>query len=141
MTVYDQPFVSQHFSRTIPMATTGMPTSMSRIVRTQPLYALGVALIELWYGKPISELHQDNDGPHNTSIPQVDLMTEWNSADRLVDELYNEAGGKYSDAVRRCIRCDFDSRASSLGDVRFQRDVYQGVVAQLKENYEFMFQH
>jgi hypothetical protein len=141
MTVYDQPFVSQHFSQAVPIATTGFPSSMSRIIRNQPLYALGVALIELWYGKTISELHQDHDGPQNTGIPQVDLMTEWNSADRLVDELYNEAGGKYSDAVRRCIRCDFDSRASSLGDVRFQRDVYQGVVAQLKENYEFMFQH
>jgi hypothetical protein len=141
MAVYDQPFVSQHFSQTLPIATTGMPTFMSRIIRNQPLYALGVALIELWYGKPISELHKDEDGPQSTGIPQVDLMTEWNSADRLVEELYSEAGGKYGDAVRRCIRCDFDRRASSLGDVHFQRDVYQGVVAQLKENYEYMFQH
>jgi hypothetical protein len=141
MIVYDQPFVSQHFNRTMPIATTGVPTSMSRIIRNQPLYALGIALIELWYGKPISELQKDEDGPRDTGIPQMDVMSEWNAADRLVDELYSEAGGKYGDAVRRCIRCDFDRRASSLGDVHFQRDVYQGVVTQLKENYEFMFQH
>ena len=140
--IYDQPFVSQHFNRTTQTATTGTtPSAMSRIIRNQTLYALGVALIELWYGKTLVELHKDVDGPHNTGIPQVDSMTEYNTADRLVDELYSEAGGKYSDAVRRCIRCDFDRRASSLEDAQFQRAVYQGVVAQLKENYEFMFQH
>jgi hypothetical protein len=140
-TIFDQPFVSQHFSHAIPAVTKDMPRAMSRIIRNQSLYALGVALIELWYGKALSDLHKEQDGTHNTGTPQVDLMTEWNTADRLVDELYSEAGSKYGDAVRRCIRCDFDCRASSLEDVQFQREVYQGVVAQLKENYEYMFQH
>ena len=139
--LYDQPFVSQHFNQTTSTSSTGTPSVMSRIIRNQTLYALGVALIELWYGKTLADLHNDADGPHNTGITQMDLMTEYNTADRLVDELYSEAGGKYSDAVRRCIRCDFDRRASSLEDVQFQRAVYEGVVAQLKENYEFMFQH
>ena len=141
MTVYDQPFVSRDFHQTALAAKSEMPTAVRRIIRNQPLYALGVALIELWYGKTLTELHKDEDGAQTTGIPQIDLITEWNTADRLVDELYDEAGGKYGDAVRRCIRCDFDRRASSLDDVNFQKDVYQGVVAQLKENYEFMFQH
>ncbi|KAJ4369654.1 hypothetical protein N0V83_005416 [Neocucurbitaria cava] len=140
-TVYDQPFVSQHFNHTTPISTTAKGNVMSRIIRNQTLYALGVALIELWYGKTLSELHNDADGPHNTGDTQMDLMTEYNTADRLVDDLYSEAGGKYSDAVRRCIRCDFDRRASSLEDTQFQTAVYQGVVAQLKENYEFMFRN
>ncbi|CAO2648288.1 Nn.00g075550.m01.CDS01 [Neocucurbitaria sp. VM-36] len=139
--LYDQPFVSQHFNQTESTPSVGTPSIMSRIIRNQMLYALGVALIELWYGKTLAELHVNADGPHNTGITQMDLMTEYNTADRLVDELYSEAGGKYSDAVRRCIRCDFDRRASSLEDIQFQRAVYEGVVAQLKENYEFMFQH
>ncbi|KAF1829055.1 hypothetical protein BDW02DRAFT_651632 [Decorospora gaudefroyi] len=138
-TVYDQPFVSQHFSQNVPTATPDMPTSMRCIIRNQPLYALGVALIELWYGKPLLELHKAEDGPKDTGNIQTDLMTEFSTADRLVEELYSEAGGKYGDAVRRCIRCDFDRRSRSLGDVQFQKDVYRGVVAQLKENYEFMF--
>ncbi|RYP66475.1 hypothetical protein DL770_008797 [Monosporascus sp. CRB-9-2] len=88
---------------------------------------------ELWYGKPMSQLHKPEDGPLG------DSMTEFNTADRLVDELYSEAGGKYSDAVRRCIRCDFDCRANSLEDIAFQRAVYEGVVAQLKENFDFLY--
>ncbi|KAL6702871.1 hypothetical protein ACN47E_000833 [Coniothyrium glycines] len=137
--MYDQPFVSQPSAHSFPTSP-ALPSSMSRIIRNQSLYALGVALIELWHGTTLLELHQEVDGPCNTGLPQIDLMTEWNTADRLVDQLYNDAGAKYGDAVRRCIRCDFDRRASSLGDVQFQKDVYQGVVAQLKENYEFMFQ-
>jgi hypothetical protein len=53
----------------------------------------------------------------------------------------SEAGARYSDAVRRCIRCDFDQRASSLEDSRFVEAVYRGVVAQLQANYEYLFQN
>ena len=110
---------------------------MKRIIRNQTLYALGVSLIELWYGKPLHAFYKPEDGPLITG--DTDPMTEWNTADRLVDELYDDAGPKYSDAVRRCIRCDFDRRASSLDNPDFQKAVYQGVVAQLKENFDYLF--
>jgi hypothetical protein len=139
--LYDQPFVAHGADPRLAGATTRcMPASMGRIIRNQTLYALGVALIELWYGKSLAELRKEGDGPSGVGGEQLDFMTEWNVADRLVDDLYSEAGGKYSDAVRRCIRCDFDRRASSLEDAQFQRAVYQGVVTQLKENYEFLYQ-
>lgn len=105
---------------------------MNRIIRNQTLYALGISLIELWYGQPLSALRREEDKA------ETEEMTEWNSADRLAEELYNEAGGRYSDAVRRCIRCDFNQRASKLTDLGFQRAVYEGVVAQLKETLDFM---
>ncbi|KAF2826328.1 hypothetical protein CC86DRAFT_394335 [Ophiobolus disseminans] len=76
----------------------------------------------------------------NTGNDILDLLTEFKSADRLAEALLSEAGARYSDAVRRCIRCDFDQRASSLEDARFQKAVYHGVVAQLQENYEYLFQ-
>jgi hypothetical protein len=137
-TMYDHPFVSQHFNRTTAPSATPIPANMSRIIRNQTLYALGISLIELWYGKTMHELHKPEDGDLIGDL-RVDLMTEWSTADRLVDELYQEAGGKYSDAVRRCIRCDFDRRASSLEDAAFQKAVYQGVVSQLKENFDFLY--
>jgi hypothetical protein len=139
-TFYDQPFVSQHFNQTITAATPSMPNHMSCIIRNQTLYALGVALIELWYRKPIAELHEGMDGPQNTGNDMLDLMTQFRTADRLSETLYDEAGAKYSDAVRRCIRCDFDRRASSLEDAQFQKAVYQGVIAQLQANYDYLFQ-
>jgi hypothetical protein len=113
---------------------------MSCIIRNQTLYALGVALIELYYRQPMAQLHQDIDGPQNTGNAMLDLITEFKTADRLADALLSEAGARYSDAVRRCIRCDFDQRASSLEDLKFQKAVYQGVVSQLQENYDYLFQ-
>ncbi|KAF2121309.1 hypothetical protein BDV96DRAFT_627668 [Lophiotrema nucula] len=137
-TIYDHPFVSQHFNQPDPASQNRVPSSISRIIRNQTLFALGVSLIELWYGKALQELHKSEDGACDTGDPRIDLMTEYCTADRVVDELYSEAGAKYSDAVRRCVRCQFDSRASSLDDLSFQKAVFDGVVAQLKENYEFM---
>ena len=133
-TTYDHPFVSRRFENADESLSHACATtsSMSRIIRNQSLYALGISLIELWYGKLLSALSKKDDEA------ETEAMTEWNTADRLVEELYNEAGGRYSDAVRRCIRCDFDRRASSLVDAAFQRAVYQGVVVQLKETFDFM---
>jgi hypothetical protein len=133
ITAYDHPFVSQRFENDERSAYgLHQSSSMSRIIRNRTLYALGISLIELWYGKPLSALSRDEDQA------ETDALTEWNTADRLVEELYNEAGERYSDAVRRCIRCDFDRRASSLVDEAFQRAVFQGVVIKLKETYDFM---
>ncbi|KAF2016662.1 hypothetical protein BU24DRAFT_423039 [Aaosphaeria arxii CBS 175.79] len=138
-TIYDHPFVSQHFNTTQQSTPTPLPAALTRVIRNQTLFALGVSLIELWYGKHLSELHKLEDGPKDTGDIMNDLMTNYATADRLVDELYSEAGGKYSDAVRRCIRCDFDHRAKSLEDATFQKAVYQGVVNQLKENFDFLY--
>ncbi|ORY02186.1 hypothetical protein BCR34DRAFT_605666 [Clohesyomyces aquaticus] len=139
-TVYDHPFVSQRFSHAIQLPQSPQsPNLMSRIIRNRTLYALGVSLIELWYSKPIRELYCPDDGSPYSGNASVDLLTEWNTANRMVDDLYSDAGAKYGDAVRRCIRCEFDRRTNSLDDVAFQQAVYQGVVAELKENFEFLF--
>tara|TARA_R110002003_G_scaffold141_27_gene13080 strand:+ start:15497 stop:16732 length:1236 start_codon:yes stop_codon:yes gene_type:complete len=139
-TCYDQAFVSKRFIEGTISPGPAAPNQMSCIIRNQTLYALGVALIELYYRKPITELHQDIDGPQNTGNAMLDIIAEFKTADRLADALLSEAGARYSDAVRRCIRCDFDQRASSLEDPKFQKAVYHGVVSQLQENYDYLFQ-
>lgn len=136
---YDQPFVSQRFRGAVQPAASVVPHRMGRIIRNQTLYALGVALIELYYRKPIAELRQDVDGPQKTGNASEDLLTEFNTADRLAEDLLSEAGLRYSDAVRRCIHCDFDQRSRSLEDTKFQTAVYQGVVSQLQKDYQSLF--
>ena len=71
--------------------------------------------------------------------PIAAFVTEWKIADRLVDKLYSDIGHYYGDAVRRCIRCDFDRKSNCLDDVAFQKAVYQGVVSMLQENYDCLF--
>lgn len=135
---YDQPFVLRG-NDTDPSSSNGsIPKHLSCMIQIRPLFALGVTLIELWYGKSLSDLHEDDDGPQNTSNPQVDFITKFNTAYRLADELADDAGAKYSDAVRRCIRCDFSLPAKSLEDVQLQKAVFDGVVSQLKATQDFM---
>jgi len=140
-TVYDQPFVSQHLIHTASPPTPDISHQLGMIVRNPTLFALGVALIELWYKRPMADFHEEVDGSQNTGNALFDLMAQFNTADRLSKALYDEAGDTYSDAVRRCIRCDFDSRASSLDNAQLQKAVHQGVVAQLQANYDYLFEH
>jgi hypothetical protein len=109
---------------------------ISRIIRNETLYALGLILIELWYRKTIRQLHIEEDGPIETNEMNIKTMTTWNTADRLTDELYTEAGQKYADAVRRCIRCDFGLNLRSLKDAIFVRAVYDTVMRPLQENFD-----
>jgi hypothetical protein len=85
---------------------------MSCVIRNHTLHALGVTLIELYYRKPIVDLYQETDGPRNTGNAFFDLMTEFRTADQLAESLLNEAGARYSDAVRHCIRCGFEKTMS-----------------------------
>lgn len=108
------------------------------MIQNRPLFALGVTLIELWYGKSLAELHDDDDGPRELTDPQTDFITKLNTAYRMAEGIADDAGAKYSDAVRRGIRCDFSLRANSLEDIQLQKAVFQGVVAQLKATQDFL---
>jgi len=136
---YHHPFVSQRFNDLQKQSQKqSVPDVVKMVIKNQALYALGVSLIELHYRKPIRELHKPEDGPLSDD-PLTSFLTEWKTADRLVDRLYNDVGRFYGDAVRRCIRCDFDKKSSCLDDVAFQKAVYQGVVSSLLQNYDSLF--
>ncbi|KAK2744250.1 hypothetical protein FQN57_004335 [Myotisia sp. PD_48] len=108
-------------------------------VRNRTLFALGVTLIELWYGAFLHELREPQDYFGIPADPvSSSFMADWATADRIVNELYHEAGTKYSDAVRRCIRCDFDRRDHNLASIEFQAAVHLGVVVQLNEYLGFL---
>lgn len=132
--LYEHPFISRRFA-----AGASPPTSpnfnidslllLHRWIRNPTLFALGVLLIELCLGKPISELQ----GPHESNS-EFNLNSTWIAADRLVEVVYLEGGTRYGDAVRHCIRCDFDQQETSLEDERFQDAVYNGVVGLLEDD-------
>jgi hypothetical protein len=131
--LYAQPFIARGFSAETAANRTLLTTSfgMYRVIRNQTLFALGILLIELCLGKPFEELRlpselNDDGTPHPTS--------DWITADRLVEDVYLEGGSRYGDAVRRCIRCDFDRRETNLEDENFQQAVYEGVVALLEDD-------
>lgn len=127
------PFVScntNHVNDSSP-ADNGVPVSAwEDMVLNRSLFALGILLIELCLGKPFEELR---DGAM-AGKGRVSAASDFAVANQLLDEVMNEFGDRYADAVRRCIRCAFDTRKIDLEDGQFRGAVYEGVVAPLEEN-------
>ena len=130
--LYGQPFIARSFVvNRAPKRRNILNPSMYCAIRNPMLFALGVLLIELCLGKPMEELKRtDEKISGDSSNPTLD----WVAADRLVEDVYDEGGSRYGDAVRRCIRCDFDQRGTSLEDEGFQHAVYEGVVLLLEDD-------
>ena len=137
--LYEQPFVSRSFPTNKSSQRPGITSkpSMMPAIRNPVLFALGVLLIELCLGKPLEELKRPDERTRDGS---VDAALDWVAADRLVEDVYLEGGSRYGDAVRHCIRCDFDRRETSLEDEDFQQAVYEGVVSLLEDDLK-QFHH
>ena len=125
------PIVSTHLGQA-PMPKLACPAKQAYFApsRNDSLFALGVVLIELCMREPFDQLSAPEDlTQDSTKHAASDFLT----ATRLLDEVYDRAGGRYGDAVRRCILCEFDQRKTSLEDDAFRRAVYDNVVTVLQE--------
>lgn len=118
--------------------TTPLPPTLRSVIRNRTLYSLGISLIELWYGKRLSEMHRPEDGLIGTGDVRTDVITENTIANRMVDELADNVGEIYADAVRKCISCTFGQISYTLEDAEFQKAVFQGVVSQPKANFDYL---
>ena len=126
------PFVSTNLQA----ASQVRPCRASPTIRNETLFALGVVLIELCLRKSFDDLHVAEDlNSDGTKHAASDFL----AADRLLDDVYDQAGKRYGDAVRRCVRCEFDERSTSLEDNSFRRAVYETVIAVLEEDVKQFF--
>jgi hypothetical protein len=130
--IYKNPFVFSSLSLRKGKSNTAQKTT-SRITPNQTLFALGVLLIELWYGQPLEELQSASDLDHQ-GTPGI----AWCTATRIAEEeLESQAGKRYADAVRFCIRCKFgEHRTADLQSESFQRAVFEGVVVPIEKTLE-----
>jgi len=128
------PFVSRSFipPGIIPAQSIDSPANKIPIIRNETIFALGVILIELCLGQALEDMRNvedlGDDGAPNS-------LTDYMTARRLVDEVYDEGGGRYGDAVRRCIHCEFDQRNVSLEVEAFRRSFFQGVIQPLEDDW------
>lgn len=100
------------------------------LVHCEALFALGSTLIELSFGKTLSELQSPEDLDSSTDI------TRLNTARRLLNSVYDNSGGNYGDVVRRCLECPFDIRDKSLDNDDFQAAVFETIVTPLAKDLE-----
>lgn len=101
-------------------------------IQNELLFQLGVLLLEIAYGQPLSQLRQpsDLDASGNET-----LLTDYLVAVRLSDEITQREPSKYSDAVRRCLFCRFTCTSTNLSDTELQEEFHGGVVVPLLEIY------
>ena len=103
--------------------------SESHLIHNEVLFALGLVLMQLSFGKNLSDLRK------NTDVRRDDLSTDIMTAKRLLDHVYVESGAKYGDAVRRCLHCPFDVRDFSLDNDQFRDAVFNSIVTPLVEDF------
>lgn len=128
----EHPFVSADLQKKGP--TQG--GKCSPVIRNETLFALGIVLMELCMGQNFDTLLAPEDlNPDGTKHAASDFL----GSTRILDQVYDRAGKRYGDAVRRCILCEFDQRTSSLEDDAFRKAVYDNVVAVLEEDVAHFF--
>ncbi|KAL1621862.1 hypothetical protein SLS54_005385 [Diplodia seriata] len=138
-TLLDQPFIRRTISENTDaqsVHTSHQTTSSGP--RNRPLFALGVLLIELCLGAPFDKLREQQ---HLQALGLPDTCSDYEVANRLIDDVYDEFGNAYGDAVLKCIRCEFGCRRNSLDDERFKRAFYNGVIVLLEQNLEVFRGH
>lgn len=130
-----QPYVSAGFvapptsQQTIP-ATTGILRSP---VKNRMIFSLGVALLELSYGKPLSFFLESEDLDDQG---KEHILTEYSVATRLTEMIHKRELPRYTKAVIRCIYpTPSDTCSFSLDDDAFRSIFYQDVVLPLQEDY------
>jgi hypothetical protein len=131
-TPYEPPIVYRDFSSSTSAQSSSNQRAVGRVIRNQTLFTLDILLIEFLYGKTIEELQSPCD-LECEGTPGV----AWCTAQRLIEEeIEFEAGSLYLDAVRRCVRCDFNRKESTLDDEAFQQAVFDGLVAPLEKTLQ-----
>lgn len=134
---YEEAYISRSFSETTCQTST-QQNPLAHLVRNETLFALGILLIELCFGRPLETMRTSEDPLGANSRP--DIMTDWSTATRLMSSVNDEAGRRYGDVVRRCIYCEFDKLNTTLENDEFRQAVYDGVVAPLEDDMKDFFQ-
>jgi hypothetical protein len=98
------------------------------LIRNVSVFNLGLALLELTYGHPIEYYQSESDLRNGTRTAMTNMLI----AQRLIGQIEEYEGKRYSDVVYRCIYCDFGTRVASFENAEFRQKFYKGVVVPLE---------
>lgn len=123
---------SDRAQRSETITSTGRQFSRNALV-----FALGVILLELSYGRPLIDLAlADELDANGAEKPETELLV----ARRLLDDIGSRETNKYSDATASCVNCDVGQpRQSSLDHDDFRAGFIECVVEPLRIDYEMLY--
>lgn len=112
------------------LITDASQTIVARRIPSEVLFVLGTTLTELCFGQNIYDMRVQED------IDGTEVMTNFNTACRLIDYVYSESGDRYGDVFRRCLKCPPDVRDASLDNEAFQEAVFESIFTPLRQDFE-----
>ena len=112
------------------LVTDASRTTIAHRIPFEVLFVLGITLVELCFGQNIYDMRMEED------VDKSEMLTNFNTASRLIDDVYNESGIRYGDVVRRCLKCPPDVRDASLDNEEFQEAVFESIVTPLGQDFE-----
>ncbi|KAK8139996.1 hypothetical protein PG984_000062 [Apiospora sp. TS-2023a] len=146
------PAFSYRFSK--PDAETCPPRDAESVtgnaIPHRTLFALAVLLIEIGLDTDFQNLYEHEDFAGSKATPaaaratfrgfedHATLLDSFSVAEEAAEDLYDEMGDAYAEAVKRCLKFNFPGRKSLQ---RFENEVlrqhfFTGVVAPVHERYE-----
>ena len=105
------------------------PKKLTIVCSDLSLFSLGIVLIELWFWKCVESFKDDECQEGNLDT------AKFMKASEQIAKLYEEAGVKYADSVRRCIH-GLDHKESRLENNEFKSEVYLKVLRPLEKHLE-----
>jgi len=103
------------------------------LARSERLFSLAVALIEIGYGESLRNLYSETEvGTYGGLKMQWDYVKEYFGAKKLSTLVSAEMGGRYARVVRKCLECNFGIDEKDLDCLAMQEAFYEGVVCELE---------
>lgn len=129
---YSQPYLSQNIAlldenSSPEKAAVGWAES---VIRSKPLLALGLRLIELSLNQTISSLQEPID---QAPLP---IFSDLATANPLLPRVEGESGTRYGEIVRLCLNCPFEVRILDLDNEEFQNVVFERIITPLTEELQ-----
>lgn len=102
------------------------------------LFSLAVILIETGLGKSFKEICEQFGSPFAGFEDRGSLIESYKIADDAAEDLYDELGDAYADAVRRCLRFNFPGRKNlqNFNNESLRKHFFLGVVVPVQERYK-----
>ena len=106
-----------------------------KIIRNEAVFALGILLIELGLNKSFEECKRTKNLGTATNI-----VDDYDIADGLIEDVFDEVGEPYGNAVQRCIRFAFPGRdtTKNFSHAAFRQYFHNLVVAPIEATLSTM---
>jgi hypothetical protein len=125
----EHPYISCHISDTEDgLQVPRLKRTVSALIRSEVLFPLGLALVELSLGHTLADMRETED------YDSIDTLADLKTACRLLQDVYCESGSRYGDVVDKCFFWSGSNHAK-LDDEGLQQAVFDSIVSPLIEDF------